>query len=284
LVKMFGEVKKSFNENSRMTYQNYNRSLIFDNKAEENTSTTRKLRMNAVDNRFEPKFVEISCNSRKHKEVWDPKADINQLKQNTTNSTFGHYRKEVIVDEKGVENPAQLDPWRRKLAELNPKLREDHINEVADLQGTDGFYARRSLITGDGTVASHKDAKVKELQSNIFNDLDKNEDPYPHQRKSGSVVVDKRSQKRAEEESKLQYNIGSKPRVERVHHNLKHLVNKAEPHADQLESVSDTYHHKKMKQVSLLSQLDSAPVKRTVVETEPNRAERSAKENNEKLL
>jgi hypothetical protein len=39
-----------------------------------------------------------------------------------------------------------------------------------------------------------------------------------------------------------------------------------------------------MKQVNLLSHLDAAPVKRTVVETEPNRAERSSKENNEKLL
>jgi hypothetical protein len=168
---MFGEVKKSFNENSRATYQNYNRSLIFDSKPEENTSAIRQLKINAEDNRFEPKFVEISSTSRKFKEVWDPKADINKLKQNRTSSTFGHYRKDVIVDEKGVENPAQLDPWKRKLAELNPKLREDHIKEVANLEGTDGFYARRSLITGDGTVTSHKDAKVKELQSNIFNDL-----------------------------------------------------------------------------------------------------------------
>jgi hypothetical protein len=39
-----------------------------------------------------------------------------------------------------------------------------------------------------------------------------------------------------------------------------------------------------MKQVSLLSRLDSAPVKRTVVETEPNAVERSAKETSEKLL
>jgi hypothetical protein len=39
-----------------------------------------------------------------------------------------------------------------------------------------------------------------------------------------------------------------------------------------------------MKQINLLSHFDAAPVKRTVVETEPNRAEKSAKENNEKLL
>ena len=39
-----------------------------------------------------------------------------------------------------------------------------------------------------------------------------------------------------------------------------------------------------MKQINLLSHFDAAPVKRTVIETEPNRAEKSAKENNEKLL
>jgi hypothetical protein len=167
---MFGEVKKSFNEDSRKTYQNYNRSLIFDSKVEENTSAIRKTQL-ASDNRYEPKFVEIGPTSRKFKEVWNPNADVNQLKQNRTSSTYGHYKKDVIVEEKGVEQPAKLDPWKRKLAELNPKLAEDDIRGVADATGTDGFYARRSLLTGDGPVTSHKDAKVKELQSNIFNDL-----------------------------------------------------------------------------------------------------------------
>lgn len=39
-----------------------------------------------------------------------------------------------------------------------------------------------------------------------------------------------------------------------------------------------------MKQINLLSHFDTASVKRTVVETEPNRAETSAKERNEKSL
>jgi hypothetical protein len=49
--------------------------------------------------------------------------------------------------------------------------------------------------------------------------------------------VDKRRLKREEEEAKLQYNIGSKPKVERVQDNYRHLVKQAEPHVEQLENV-----------------------------------------------
>lgn len=169
---MFGEVKKSFNNDARKTYQNYNRSLIFDSKVEENTSDLRKMKLNSGDNRFEPKFEDIAPSSRKLKEVWNPDADINQLKQNRTSSTFGHYKKDVIKEEKGVKNAADLDPWKRKLAELNPKLGVDDIKViVAESKGTEGFYARSSLLTSEGPVSSHKDAMVKGLQSNIFNDL-----------------------------------------------------------------------------------------------------------------
>ncbi len=166
---MFGEIKKSFGDDSRINYQAYNKSTIFENTVKE--TGTRKLKHQSDDNRFEPKFQDLSSQSRKFKEVWNPNADIDQLKGIRTNSTFGHFRKEHVKRDEGVEEPKNLDhTWKKKLAELNPKLNEQDIKQIADNKGTDGFYARRSLIAEE-SITTHKDAKVKELQSNIFNDL-----------------------------------------------------------------------------------------------------------------
>jgi hypothetical protein len=229
---MFGEVKKSFWEDARKTYQHHNKSTIFESKVEENTSDLRKEKSKAEENKFTPKFEEVSSHARKYKEVWNPSADTEQLKAKQTNSIYGHFTKEVVSKGEGVENPHQLDPWKRKLAELNPKFKEEDIKQVAELKGTEGFYAGRSLISENGPATTHKDAKVKELQSNIFNDLDKNEDPYPHQRK-GSLVTPKRGN----EENSHKYSVGKFPKVERVNNNYHHILKTAEPQYDQLETV-----------------------------------------------
>lgn len=229
---MFGEIKKSFNEDARKTYQHHNKSTIFDREVVENTKDLRIQKLKAEETKFSPKFEEVSSHARKFKEVWNPQADKEELKAKNINSIYGHYTKQIVNKGEGVENPHQLDPWKRKLAELNPKLREEDIKKVSDSKGTEAFYVGKSVITDNGPATTHKDAKVKSLQSNIFNDLDKNEDPYPKQRR-GSLPPPSRGN----EENKQNFGIGKYPKVERVNDNYEHILKTAEPNYDQLETV-----------------------------------------------
>ena len=88
------------------------------------------------------------------------------------------------------------------------------------------------MITDKGPATTHKDAKVKSLQSNIFNDLDKNEDPYPNQRRGSLPPPSK-----GNEENSQKLGLGKYPKVERVNDNYGHIMKTAEPNCDQLENV-----------------------------------------------
>ena len=229
---MFGDIKKSIKEDARKTYQHHNKCTIFDREVVENTKDLRKQKLKAEETLFSPKFEEVSSHARKFKEVWNPNADKEDLKAKNINSTFGNYSKQFANKGEGVENPHQLDPRKRKLAELNPKLREDDIQKVSESKGTETFYAGKSMITDNGPATTHRDAKVKSLQSNIFNDLDKNEDPYPNQRRGSLPPPSKGNQ-----ENSQKLGLGKYPKVERVNDNYGHIMKTAEPNCDQLENV-----------------------------------------------
>jgi len=229
---MFGDIKKSFNEDARKNYQQRMKSIIFDREVVENTKDLRKQKLKAEESKFSPKFEEVSSHARKFKEVWNPQADKEELKEKNINSVYGHYNKQIVNRGEGVENPHQLDPRKRKLAELNPKLREEDIQKVSESKGTEAFYAGKSVIIDNGPATTHKDAKVKSLQSNIFNDLDKNEDPYPNQRR-GSLPPPRK----LDQENSQKFGIGKYPKVERINDNYGHILKTAEPNYDQLQTV-----------------------------------------------
>jgi hypothetical protein len=163
-----GKNKSEFEARSK--YMAANKSTIFDSKPQENTRDLYvKMKREKYGNNFEPKFKEITTSTRRS--LHNGGEVVEEVKSKRTSSTFGYFKKEMAVKDEGVEKPSQLgDPWKRKLADLNPKLAEEDIHKVANLEGTNTFYARRSLMNS-GVANSHKDAKVKELQSNIFNDI-----------------------------------------------------------------------------------------------------------------
>jgi len=162
------KAKNVFEVDSRTKYNAANQSSIFSTPAQENTKDLyEKMRREKYGVTFEPKFKETVTSTRRslHNGV-----EVEETKSKRTSSTLG-FRKVPTIKIENLDNrPSIGNAWERKLLDLNPKLDEEDIKKVSNLQDTKGFYAKRSLMSSD-VVSSHKDAKVKELQSNIFNDI-----------------------------------------------------------------------------------------------------------------
>jgi hypothetical protein len=165
-MKFNNERKNLFTTNSRINYESYNKSSIFDPVKVDNQNEVKK---NIIKQRtkstFIPKHIEDTAQNRKFKEIWVSEHSKERYSTIQVNNTC------VKTEEADKKEREILSAKERKFQFLNPS------HKIENLRKPSSVYEKSSRPeTIDYDKSNARERRASDMISNIFNDPVKNDE------------------------------------------------------------------------------------------------------------